>query len=54
MGRGPGFDPELFDLRAVNAALMRLATNRWGNRNSITAMQVTRLRLFDKLKISSW
>ncbi|OXJ31781.1 hypothetical protein CFB82_22055, partial [Burkholderia sp. HI2714] len=29
---GPGFDPELFDLRAANAALMRLATNRWGNR----------------------
>ncbi|HDR8983170.1 plasmid pRiA4b ORF-3 family protein [Burkholderia vietnamiensis] len=29
---GPGFDPELFDIRAANAALMRLATNRWGNR----------------------
>ncbi|AKK24803.1 plasmid pRiA4b ORF-3 family protein [Pandoraea oxalativorans] len=29
---GPGFDSERFDIRAANAALMRLATNRWGNR----------------------
>lgn len=29
---GPGFDAELFDLRAVNAALLRMASNRWGNR----------------------
>jgi len=29
---GPGFDPELFDLRAANAALLRMASNRWGNR----------------------
>ncbi|UUX37508.1 plasmid pRiA4b ORF-3 family protein [Burkholderia contaminans] len=28
---GPGFDPERFDLRAANSALMRLTTNRWGN-----------------------
>ncbi|WP_321858053.1 plasmid pRiA4b ORF-3 family protein [Burkholderia cenocepacia] len=29
---GPGFDAELFDLRAANAALLRMASNRWGNR----------------------
>ena len=29
---GPGFDPELFDIRAANAALMRMTSNRWGNR----------------------
>lgn len=29
---GPGFDPELFDLRAANATLLRMAANRWGNR----------------------
>lgn len=29
---GPGFDAELFDLRAANATLLRMASNRWGNR----------------------
>ncbi|MBO3049432.1 plasmid pRiA4b ORF-3 family protein, partial [Burkholderia pseudomallei] len=29
---GPGFDSELFDLRAANATLLRMASNRWGNR----------------------
>ncbi|MCR4471622.1 MULTISPECIES: plasmid pRiA4b ORF-3 family protein [unclassified Burkholderia] len=29
---GSGFDAELFDLRAANAALLRMASNRWGNR----------------------
>lgn len=29
---GPGFDAELFDLRAANAALLRMAANRWGTR----------------------
>ncbi|MCR4471846.1 MULTISPECIES: plasmid pRiA4b ORF-3 family protein [unclassified Burkholderia] len=29
---GPGFDAELFDLRAANTTLMRMASNRWGNR----------------------
>lgn len=29
---GPGFDPELFDIRAANATLMRLAANHWGKR----------------------
>ncbi|WP_175882999.1 plasmid pRiA4b ORF-3 family protein [Burkholderia sp. BCC0044] len=29
---GSGFDAELFDLRAANAALSRMASNRWGNR----------------------
>ncbi|MDT6996498.1 plasmid pRiA4b ORF-3 family protein [Burkholderia cenocepacia] len=28
---GSGFDAELFDLRAANAALLRMASNRWGN-----------------------
>lgn len=27
---GPGFDAELFDLRAANATLLRMASNRWG------------------------
>ena len=29
---GPGFDADLFDLRAANATLLRMASNRWGNR----------------------
>lgn len=29
---GPGLDSELFDLRAANATLLRMASNRWGNR----------------------
>lgn len=29
---GPGFDAELFDLRAANATLLRMASNRWGIR----------------------
>ena len=29
---GSGFDAELFDLRAANAALLRMASNRWGHR----------------------
>lgn len=29
---GLGSDAELFDLRAANAALLRMASNRWGNR----------------------
>ncbi|GLZ16973.1 hypothetical protein Bpla01_05030 [Burkholderia plantarii] len=29
---GPGFDADRFDLRAANATLLRMASNRWGNR----------------------
>jgi hypothetical protein len=29
---GEGFDPEMFDRRAANAALLRMAWNRWGGK----------------------